>query len=817
MSAPSHLPSSGEFKLGIHRPSSNAAVIFDNNLWLIGHGDSNDLWQTTFNLGKNFNERFKNQSSWKNAQISPKGGAQTSVRCGAGVSAGAQPGLYLFWVGDKSRLNASCCTASNGGGAPNWGQAASLFERGTNVTVDGTAEVAATAFGQDTFIVATLASGGSLFLGAYNTNDYNNNPGHWESRSAYHIEKQDLIDLVEGALQQQEPQAQVHGFTGTIGIAGSSGLPAAPGGNPPINLTDAPPSFFLAVFLRVSVKHVKGNVDVPIVISLDSSGNAISGSAFCMKLLINDAMSPFSVVRDTPGRLLAFSTLGESKGLGCQGYATEILLVPGQAATFDGFEAGENVDAHPPTVVYFVDVPAVPPGTFPPVIIDCPVYQFAFYNSDVRCQFDYFGYIEVNNNFDTLIPQPPDTIFVTSGIIDGPIPLPNENIKDYVFGPGSVDLGDVTYGFTSSTMEQHQSSCAWTAGFKSTGSTTKGIGPAWDISVSAGSGSVSGKAEGTINSLALEQRAKISTHMQSGENVGVGIVPEGTIVGSPISINVVTYTFFDSKGNIVADATTGETGQAMKSAFFQAQPGSQDVHAYTPFLVTAGNLQSYTPEAINAKMKILGYSKTDDYFYDVIVANAYRFGNGQKYLSFSWIADGETSALFQATATSFEENSWSFDTSVYAGISGGAGFNVFGIGEAFQTKFMAGFTMSTQSSTTITDGSSSGIQLSQNWGPPGWGGDPSFVPVNCQPNWPKAMASFSLYCIFFQFRLSPPDFQKNYWTWELKEYLSKVPNQIFKNVENIDINAAVWKIVYVVTAYSTNDGSSTYTYSGSLS
>lgn len=73
MSAPSHLPSSGEFKLGIHRPSSNAAVIFDNNLWLIGHGDSNDLWQTTFNLGKNFNERFKNQSSWKNAQISPKG------------------------------------------------------------------------------------------------------------------------------------------------------------------------------------------------------------------------------------------------------------------------------------------------------------------------------------------------------------------------------------------------------------------------------------------------------------------------------------------------------------------------------------------------------------------------------------------------------------------------------------------------------------------------------------------------------------------------------------------------------------------------
>jgi hypothetical protein len=816
MPAPSHLPSSGEFKLGINRPSSNAAVIFDNNLWLIGHGGSNDLWQTTFNLGKNFNDRFQNQSSWKNAQISPPGGAHTSVRCGADVSAGTQPGLYLFWVGDKSRLNASCCTASNGGGSPDWGQAASLFERGTNVTVDGTAEVAATAFGLDTFIVATLASGGSLFLGAYNTNDCNNNPGHWESRSAYRIEKQDLISLVEGALQQQEPQAQVHGFTGTISIAWSSSLPGAPGGNPPINLTDAPPSFFLAVFLRVSAKHVKGNVDVPIVISLDSSGNAISGSAFCMNPLTDDAMSPFSVVRDTPGRLLAFCTLGESKGLGCQGYATETLPVPGQAATFTGFEAGENVDAHPPTVVYFVDVPTVP-GTSPSDIIDCPVYQFAFYNSDVRCQFDYFGYIEVNNKFDTLIPQPPNTIFVPTGIIDGPIPLPNENIKDYVFGPGSVDLGDVTYGFTSSTTHQHQSSCAWTAGFKSTGSTGKGVGPAWDIAVSGGMGSVSGKAEGTINSSEMVQGGNVSTRMEGSENVGVSVVPEGTIGGSPITIQVVTYTFFDSKGQIVADATTADSGQAMKSAFFQAKSGSLDVQNYTPFLTTAGNLRSYTPEAINTKMTNLGYNKTGDYFHDVIVANAYTFGNGQKYLSFSWTADGKTSASFQATATSFEENSWSFDTSVYAGISTGEGFNVFGMGESFQYKFMAGFTMSTQSSTTTTDGSSWGIQLSQNWGPPGWGGDPSFVPVNCQPNWPKAMANFSFVLYFLPIPAKSSGLPKNYWTWELKEYLPKVPNQIFKNVENIDINAAAWRIVYVVTAYTTNDGSLTYSYSGSLS
>ena len=44
---------------------------------------------------------------------------------------------------------------------------------------------------------------------------------------------------------------------------------------------------------------------------------------------------------------------------------------------------------------------------------------------------------------------------IIAGIIDGPIPIPNENTTNATFPPGEAVLGQVTYGITSSTTRSH--------------------------------------------------------------------------------------------------------------------------------------------------------------------------------------------------------------------------------------------------------------------------------------------------------------------------------------------------------------------------
>src|SRR4029077_14899823 len=103
----------------------------------------------------------------------------------------------------------------------------------------------------------------------------------------------------------------------------------------------------------------------------------------------------------------------------------------------------------------------------------------------------------------------------------------------------------------------------------------------------------------------------------------------------------------------------------------------------------------------------------DNYYGDVMCANAYPFGNAQEpFLSYTYSPSNKSGQGFKQFDSSYSENSWHLDLKVYAGVSGGA--KIFGV-EDFEMKFLAGVEYSHESSQTENSSSEWGIELSKDW------------------------------------------------------------------------------------------------------
>ncbi len=425
----------------------------------------------------------------------------------------------------------------------------------------------------------------------------------------------------------------------------------------------------------------------------------------------------------------------------------------------------------------------------------------------MECQVNYFGTGERINNFKSYTPKPQGKYLLT-GIIDGPIPVPNSNILGHLFQETDPNVGNITYGQTTSTEGTHQSSFAWTVGFKSEGSSDKGIGPAWDISLSGGTGSVQSNTTGTHQGHSLIQRSVVDV---DEHQKGVRISALGTFFSSQAQIQATGYKFTDASGALIVDPSSSSPSQAMKSLLLQVNftPGSNP--SFTPFMFKPGDLSTYTPEAINETM--LALSGKSNYFEDVILANAYTFPDGKKYLLFTWSNSGMTSSQFSQLSSTFTENSWTFDSSDYVGVSGGLGADFFGLGEDESFKFLAGFTVSLSGEQSLSGTEEWGIQVGtdgDNWGPPTIDDKSSEA----------AIAEYT-FLVFFLPVPSNGTLEPNAWTQELIKYLPKVPDQEFKSVKGIDTNSGAWRITFAVINYLTNGDANkgkhnTYLYKGNL-
>jgi len=182
-----------------------------------------------------------------------------------------------------------------------------------------------------------------------------------------------------------------------------------------------------------------------------------------------------------------------------------------------------------------------------------------------------------------------------------------------------------------------------------------------------------------------------------------------------------------------------------------------------------GDLHSYTREAWNRRMAELfphEPSYRHDYIENQIVAQALALEHGggvTKALEYGWAMSGEITASAAWTISSFSENRWTFQSSVYAGFA----FNFWGVGQA---SFMVGTTFDTQTKVrTITDDS--------------WGVNATFdLPAPSRD--PDAIQEYDFTMYFL-----PANRQ---WTVEFRHLNPDLAGQIDEFSES-------WKIVCVVT------------------
>jgi hypothetical protein len=782
------------------------AAIFDSRLWLLGQSGSS-MVQTTLQLVDNNGDGLafetgaaKEASYWTTSALTIPGvsKAATTSRCGVAAVGDA---LHLFWnsTSEGGALRASRWTTT-GNGQPGWQQALTLVAQGDperrGLVVEGGAAVSAVGFGTDTVIVACSnvsawwAHGpATLYIGTFNVADMNLENNTWQASS----------DIWGAPTPPFGP-----GYTfPTMGSAiAIDWFPASSGSDTTDPVPGTPPSY-----LWVSLASPSPSVGTSLILPVDAAGNVDYANG-----LHSTAPGGGAAVRDPAGRIRTYLSDPHASALDVGTYWTWDTPDPSNATSplpsTPSQIAPAEVSTAEPAAAFFTDLTAT--GT-QSVTYDgqsgseYPVYEFVFYGQNqLRCQVNRFGTAQVFPNIPDpmqLQPNPAGSKrVIISGIIDGPIPIPNVNVANYKFQDSQPAFGDVTYSTTETGSTEHSVVDSFSAGFMTDGQTLKGWGPAWDVSFHGGVGSV--KTDGTSTSLstAKGQPAWLDTHSKRPNQC---MLPGGSVFCSVATFHWTAYRFLDAAGNPVADGMDSAASQqaplftTVSCAFSDALTLS-----FVPYAVTPGDLYSYTPDGWNERMAALGYGP--NYFEEVIEANAYPFTEDTNYLPMSWSAGGGNSKpTFQAATTDFTESSWSLDGSAYVGVSGGEGVSIFGVGVDWSFKFLVGDSFSHTASTSTTTGDEWGIGVSDPFGPPAcFDGD--------------CIAEYAFRVYFLPVPPPTATIPPNYWVKELKAYAGSaspfsgpLPFPPL-DPDTIDENASAWKIVFVVTSYASSDGTNTY-------
>jgi hypothetical protein len=454
-----------------------------------------------------------------------------------------------------------------------------------------------------------------------------------------------------------------------------------------------PPIYYLAVFVQpeLSLDHAEPLNMTYYTMTL--GGTAGNETSVALTRIVSNEAADLNVffanlVRDPAGRLRSWVRRGGQGDF----HATIIQTTPGVGM---GFTPSEELvivaDVFPtsvPSSLFFVFSDGQSDTTVNGrAVTQYPVYEFVFYGSQGMCQVNRCGTIQVIPDFSMRKTKEDlvKSLNVISGIIDGPIPIPLDNFKDYDPGRGETNAGSMIYGIEKSRGSSHQVSNTWSLGFETEGKATAGVGPAWDISFKGGTGSVVGDSSETTTSYDLAVDALISA--KTGNN-DPSIVRDGVLRGSGVQFSITAFRYLDNFGPDV-DSTNNSATNGIKAAMVTPSMVDENVLNFTPYMVTPGKLESYTPEAINATMTARGYKDTNNYFGDVIMTNAYPFTDPtQPYLAYSWSKDGASGRSFSQWAESFQETSWHLDLHAYGGVSGSTGENVFGLGEDFEWSIM---------------------------------------------------------------------------------------------------------------------------------
>ncbi|MDH2342842.1 hypothetical protein [Bradyrhizobium sp. SSUT77] len=895
MATPAQNP---EIQLGFgSRPQGNAVTLFGANIFVVGFDDSSDLQQSLYTTGSGFTaSSLGNKELWSNSQLKLANGFEPKSvgACALALQSGATPALYLFWNQSNLWKDSSAGvmvtwlnevtppTGSSSAPAPNWLAGFVLCdENGLGIPLPAGASISAISLGSQAFLVGTVQptpiETGKLMdfatVGVYYVadqlpkNTVVTNAGTFGTWPARNDTSMALSAAEIGALLPAVAGRSGVSLDNLISLAVT---PQVSGAGTNTSSNDL--ALNLVMFLTLTMADAKGSdktqFQVAVICPLDANGSPAAGPPALAWSSAAATQSPLTILPDPAGRIIACgSSVTDEKNLEkallIEVFSTYEPLAYASQYTLPASSADTST---PASMMFIVDTgngsqsepTANANNTGKMTTTSFPLLQLLFYGETTVAQVQPFGTVTLIANYANIslnIPTYGPTVAVT-GIIEGPYPVPNANIIGWQFEGTTNDLGSVIYGATQGTSSQGQQD--WNVGASITTNGQIGVsagveslgeggeaGIAWDASVSGGYARTWSTSTSSTLSVPLQQPATASVTYET--MIGLGIIPYGTVFAAPSTISITNLQFFDAQNNLITDGTqnvasSASAPQAPIFAATSATVGQSDGHDYVPFLVTPGDLMTYTidgarpdltPCGINATMAALTNNAITDYFGDVIWPAAFDFGAAaggpsQKYLDFSWSLGGVTGAAFTALKTSMNSGSWNVEASLELGCywDDHEGVPLLG-GIETSGSIMIGGSGGYSSTTTDTQTAQWGVSLqpfatSPPWGPPNWGTVPDSAKQAIDPNWENNVIASYRFALFLLPDPRPGDasgLSPGYWVRELLTYGNKNATTVNPNASlpnNLDPGSGAWKIVYVVLEFQTyadmNNGTYTYHY-----
>lgn len=364
-------------------------------------------------------------------------------------------------------------------------------------------------------------------------------------------------------------------------------------------------------------------------------------------------------------------------------------------------------------------------------------------------------------------------IVTLQGMFDGPFPMPIQNIAPYI---GTTDTyADVGYGTMQQKETYRTSDESVSIGVKTSLKTTRGVGLGIEASMQQGWGWETQDGNATVSIYDIKQNVEV---VNSDPPT---IVSNATAFGTAMQFLANVYRFLIPDPNSAGAYIVAP--DACLWAQIWAAPIGRLALPYEPYSVTPGDITSYTEEAWNSTMIKHGYPGWD-YFNDVIVANAYTFpSRGRRFIEIPMAVATAPRAAEELQTSHFTETRWTFNGSVYAGMSGGGGVDIFGLGEEIQLEVLAGVSRSVNSSKSSKTETKWGITVDRIY-------FPAFAPKG-DASGVVGVKSFTVRLFFLP--ASPR------WTEELRAIRPEL-------APRIDPRSEPWRIAYLVTAYTLTDG-----------
>jgi hypothetical protein len=873
-----------EIQLGFgERPQGNAAALFGPNVFVIGGDDKSDIQQSIYAAATGFTSSgLGNKESWSNSRLALPNNflPQTKSTCALAIQGGNVP--YLFWAQPNAAVMATSLTditqpsgESSTSTTANWSAGLVLCDENQAIMAapDG-ACVSAVSLGSQAFLVAFPAGGNPLNVGAIGlyyvtdqlpttmTTTLAGTFGIWPARAMRAFSALEL-----GALLPAVTGRSGNSFGNMCSIAVTPQVNGTSAdGNNPLLLN-------LVMLLTLTMEDHSGKTpfEVAVTCPLDDTGSPLTAPFALAWSSTSTTKSSLTLLSDPAGRLVACGssleggTKQEEESLVFHLFSTYAQL---QYLSQVTQPAQSSNTSTPAASLFIVDTAnaavstsenATANGTM--TSTSYPLLQLVFYGGTTVAQaISYGSGVAMANCSDIALgKQDGGTTVVVTAIIDGPLPMPDVNVIGWQFEGTNNDLGSIVYGTTSSKQAAVQQTVnegvsltsegqagIW-AGAESLGDGGS-AGIAWDFALNWSATRTWATSNTTTAAVVGQQSSMVSVVKEIGvgpvtPQIGQAVVPNGTFWSAGSSVSITNIKFLDAQGKVITDGSQSVGSYAPQAPIFASvtpQIGTSSQNAYSPFMVTPGDLLTYTidgkrldgtPCGINATMAALTNGEITDYFNTVIWPAAFDFAAGsdtpQKFLQFGWGLGAVTGEAFTAVQGTVNTSSWNIQASMAVGlcwnVKGGA--PLFG-GLETQGNLMIGGNAGYASSTTTTANDSWGVTIapfgaSPPWGPPNWGIVPETAKT-IDPNWENDVVAQYTFALFFLPDPSsdaPAPLCPGYWVQELIKYgNTNAPKYNPSNYlpNNLDPGSGCWRIVYIVLKIQTysdlNNDPPTYTY-----